>query len=77
MARPGRRSLAYPIAVESPSAVSDGTQYIYIMNGVSSGPVYQTAMYRYDTVANTYMAHGFEYGCDLEPIGSLFEWEDL
>ncbi len=44
----------YPVPTESSSAVSDGTRYIYVMNGVSSGQIYQTAMYRYDPVTNSY-----------------------
>jgi Kelch motif len=45
---------SYPLPAESSAAVSDGHRYIYIMNGVSSGSTYQTAMYRYDAVSNSY-----------------------
>src|ERR1043166_103946 len=44
---------AFPVATEYPSAVSDGSSFIYIMNGVTSGGN-QTTLRRYDPVANTY-----------------------
>lgn len=44
----------YPLVVEFPTAVTDGTS-IYIMGGALTGTgVPQTALYKYDPVANSY-----------------------
>ena len=39
---------------EVPVAVSDGTQYVYIMNGLNSAGTAQSTNIRYDSVGNTY-----------------------
>ena len=44
---------ALPIALESASAVSDGT-YLYIVGGANTAGTVQNTLYRYDPVANTY-----------------------
>jgi Kelch motif len=44
----------YPVPTKSSSAVSDGARYIYIMNGINSSLVYQTATFRYDPITDSY-----------------------